>query len=184
MVATRTTCPRRAVGCVITDEYNHIMATGFNGVPQTFPHCTEFPCGGEKYSQGEGLSECMAIHAETNALLQCHDSMKIKTIYCTLMPCIDCAKLIGNTSCKRIVYSEEYLSKASNLLKKLNIKLEQLPLIIPKITELSYDGSGRAYPPNPEDLSSWDKTYEFEGKYYELVGDYEHKEWSEVEAKK
>lgn len=62
-----------------------------------------------------------------------------------------------------------------------NIKPREVT--IPKIDKLSYDAAGRAYPPNPEDDSSWDKIYEFEGKYYELVGDREHKEWSEVADK-
>jgi len=55
---------------------------------------------------------------------------------------------------------------------------------IPKITKLFYDSSGRAYPPMPSVKSNWDKTYEYEGKYYKLVGDNEHKEWSQVQKKR
>ena len=46
--------------------------------------------------------------------------------------------------------------------------------------KLNYDQSGRAYPPNPRVKENWDCIWEYEGKYYKLVGDNEHKEWDEV----
>jgi len=45
---------------------------------------------------------------------------------------------------------------------------------------LNYDQSGRAYPDNPRLKENWDSIWEYEGKYYKLVGDNEHKEWDEV----
>jgi dCMP deaminase len=49
--------------------------------------------------------------------------MDIKTIYVTTSPCITCAKLIANTSCKEVIYSEEYSDTSGiDMLKKLNIK--------------------------------------------------------------
>lgn len=108
LASTQATCPRRAVGCIIVNKYNHVMSTGYNGVPSTYLHCTESSCGGQDMKSSEGLNSCMATHAEQNALLQCHDVMQINTIYCTTSPCITCAKLIGNTSCKTVIYSEEY----------------------------------------------------------------------------
>ena len=46
--------------------------------------------------------------------------------------------------------------------------------------KLNYDQSGRAYPLNPRVKENWDCIWEYEGKYYKLVGDNEHKEWDEV----
>ena len=46
--------------------------------------------------------------------------------------------------------------------------------------KLNYDQSGRAYPDNPRLKENWDSIWEYEGKYYKLVGGYGHKEWSEV----
>lgn len=123
LVSTRATCPRRAVGCVITNKYGHIKATGYNGVPMGFAHCTTTPCGGESGASSKGLDKCMATHAEQNALLQCDDTMDIDTIYCTTSPCITCAKLIANTSCKRVVYSDQYIDTSGiDLLNKLGIE--------------------------------------------------------------
>ena len=123
IVASRSTCPRRSVGCVIIDKNNYIIATGYNGVPKNYPHCIDKPCGGEKLKSSKGLNSCMATHAEQNALLQCKDINSIKSIYITTSPCIICAKLISNTSCKEVIYSEEYIDKSGiDMLNLLNIK--------------------------------------------------------------
>jgi len=122
LVASRATCPRREVGCVIINKYSHIKATGYNGVPKGYPHCIDKPCGGQEESSGKGLNSCMATHAEQNALLQCNDVMDIDTIYLTVSPCITCAKLIANTSCKHVMYAEEYTNiEGIELLRKLGI---------------------------------------------------------------
>lgn len=41
LVAQRATCLRRAVGCVLTNEHGHVLATGYNGVARGQPHCNE-----------------------------------------------------------------------------------------------------------------------------------------------
>jgi dCMP deaminase len=108
IVAKRSTCVRRQVGCVLTNDHNHIMATGHNGVASGLPHCIDDPCPGAHCASGTGLNLCEAIHAEQNALLQCHDIGKIYTAYVTASPCIHCLRLLLNTSCERIVFAEEY----------------------------------------------------------------------------
>lgn len=108
LVARRATCFRRQVGCVLVSEENHVLATGYNGVAKGQPHCTDNPCPGAHCASGTGLHLCQAIHAEQNALLQCSDIGKISTAYVTASPCIQCLRLLLNTGCHRIVFSEEY----------------------------------------------------------------------------
>ncbi len=108
VVANRSTCPRRSVGCVLTDKDNLILSSGYNGVAAGLPHCNEFPCAGVSYEKGQGLDKCEAIHAEQNALLQCRNYKQIHTCYVTVSPCIHCLKMLLNTSCQRIVYAAEY----------------------------------------------------------------------------
>ncbi len=108
VTATRGTCTRRRVGCVLVDRRRHVLATGYNGPESGAAHCIDRPCPGADYSPGEGLDECEAIHAEMNALLQCPDRHVIHTLYCTTAPCLACVKLLLNTSCKRIVFLEDY----------------------------------------------------------------------------
>jgi len=124
LMARRTSCIRRGVGCVITNERNHIKATGYNGVAMGEPHCNHqkivqntpgiseglYPhaCKGYDAPSGERLDHCRAIHAEQNALLQCNDVYNIRTIYCTVSPCITCTKLLMQTSCQLIIYDSLY----------------------------------------------------------------------------
>jgi len=109
LTSTRGTCCRRKVGCILVNEMNHVIGTGYNGPPRGMDHCTnEDMCPGGKFPSGEGLDKCQAVHAEANALLQCHDIWQIKTAYVTASPCIHCVKLFMNTSCTRIVFVEEY----------------------------------------------------------------------------
>jgi dCMP deaminase len=85
-----------------------VLATGYNGPPSGFQHCLDMACAGADQLPGEGLELCEAVHAEQNALLQCHDVYAIKTAYITSAPCVWCTKLLLNTSCERIVFAEDY----------------------------------------------------------------------------
>lgn len=129
LVASRSTCVRRSVGCVLVNARNRVLATGYNGPPDGRPHCNEigvntttrigvpkhtaitFPnaCPGAAVVQsGMDLDACLAVHAEQNAILQCSDAQTIERAYVTAFPCPSCAKLLLNTSCKEIVYLDPY----------------------------------------------------------------------------
>lgn len=134
LTAERSTCCRRAVGCVLLNEKGHVIATGYNGVARGQPHCNEavvrgdrdvkerygvdmpkdvevwhpYACRGATAPSGVSLDACQAIHAEQNALLQCKDVSEIYAAYVTVSPCITCVKLLLNTGCRRIVFVEEY----------------------------------------------------------------------------
>ena len=41
LTAQRTTCCRRAVGCVLLNARGHVLSTGYNGVAAGLPHCNE-----------------------------------------------------------------------------------------------------------------------------------------------
>ena len=104
----RSTCRRRRVGCVLVNGRNHILATGYNGVASGQTHCIDVACQGANQPSGSGLDLCEAIHAEQNALLQCSDVYSIDTCFTTTSPCIQCVKLLLNTSCKTIVFGLDY----------------------------------------------------------------------------
>lgn len=106
-VATRATCPRRKVAALIVDERNRILGTGYNGVPGSMPHCIDTPCPGAADKTGD-TSNCYAVHAETNALLNCHDLNRAVAMYCTTQPCFICAKMIANTPIKKVYYQHAY----------------------------------------------------------------------------
>lgn len=121
LVASRSTCARRAVGAIIIDEIGHILSTGYNGVPRGFQHCTETPCLGATDKPGD-TSRCDATHAEMNALLQCFRLDLAHTIYVSCSPCFTCAKLIANTSIRRVVCCEMYADE-HEVLREAGIEL-------------------------------------------------------------
>lgn len=96
MLATRATCKKLAVGCVLTDERGRILSAGYNGVAAGRPHCTTIdPCVGR----------CWATHAESNALLSCYaPRADIHVCYVTHSPCVACCKQLIQTGCQKIVF--------------------------------------------------------------------------------
>jgi dCMP deaminase len=62
---------KRRVGCVLVRE-KRVISTGYNGTPRNIRNCNEGGCprcnGGQ--GAGVGLSTCLCIHAEENALLE------------------------------------------------------------------------------------------------------------------
>jgi dCMP deaminase len=109
VIAKRSTCARRSVGCLLVNRFGHILSTGYNGVARGQEHCNEqHPCPGVGHASGTGLDLCEAIHAEHNALLQCRDVEEIVACYVTTEPCVTCVKLLLNTSCQRIVALSRY----------------------------------------------------------------------------
>ena len=123
-VAQRSTCPRRQVGCILVDSKNHIVATGYNGVPTGFVHCIDTPCPGAQYPSGEGLDHCEAIHAEVNAFLQLRSDDEL-TAYMTVLPCFTCGKMFANSKVKKIVALEKYVhTQTEALLFTAGIQVE------------------------------------------------------------
>ena len=116
LVATRGTCSRRKTGCVLVNERNHVLATGYNGRASHMDTCFERPCMAAGSQSGQNLDGCEAIHAEANALLQCKDVYEIDTAYCTTAPCVHCVKLLMNTGCRRIVFLDDYPHSQSRLM--------------------------------------------------------------------
>lgn len=103
-VATRATCPRASVGCVLVREHR-ILTTGYNGSPRGVPHCSEAGCMLVN-------DHCMrATHAEANAVVQgaLHGvNLSGSTAYCTHQPCVNCSKLLISAGVNGIVYETAY----------------------------------------------------------------------------
>lgn len=107
--AGRSTCTSRirwGVGCVIVNDRDQIIASGYNGAPKGFPHCDDIGCVLD--SDGHCTS---AIHAEENAILQCAMngvSTLGCTMYVTASPCPKCSLRIIQAGIKLVVYEREY----------------------------------------------------------------------------
>lgn len=84
-------------------------------------------CPGAAAPRGSDL--CEAVHAEANALLQCRDPDRVHTAYCSVSPCMRCAKELLNTGVKRVVYAQRYDAEpqAAALLERAGVTLIHLP---------------------------------------------------------
>jgi len=147
---------RNKVGAIIVNEDDQVIAQGFNGTPSGFDNNCEddwcdaynkladpincnynkakrtdsgwYACKGCEFNRLKTKKE--VLHAESNAIMKCArngHSTKGATIYVTLSPCIDCAKLIVQADIKRVVYLEKYdKNEGLDLLEKANIIVEQI----------------------------------------------------------
>jgi len=130
-IAKRSTCARRRVGCVLTDEHGRVLALGHNGVAMGEIHCTVRPCDGAGLPSNHGLGSCLAAHAEANALMFCSDVMKIDAVYVTASPCTMCVRMLLNRSARRIVYVETYDEAVLERWRAAGRKADHLPRLLP-----------------------------------------------------
>ena len=99
----------KKVGAVIVKD-NNILAFGFNGMPAGMDNECKTANGGTRKE---------VIHAEANAickLARSTGSSEGATLYCTLSPCVECAKLILQSGITRIIFRETYEDEAGILL--------------------------------------------------------------------
>lgn len=104
-VATRATCSRRQVGAIIVSG-KRIVSTGYNGGPPKTLHCIDGGCPRAQSDTpaGSDYDECIAIHAEANAIMfSSPEERDGATMYCTQHPCFGCAKLISNSGIGEVV---------------------------------------------------------------------------------
>ena len=98
-----------------------IIADGYNGSPSGFPNECE---------NDAGQTHWYVLHAEANAitkLARSHNSAEGSTLYITLSPCRDCAKLILQAGIKRVVYKSAYKDTSGvDFLTKSSIVTELL----------------------------------------------------------
>lgn len=131
VVAKRSTCLRRRVGCVLVRD-RRILTTGYNGPPQGLSHCGDLGgCYRQKIGVPSGQRQeiCRALHAEQNAIIQAavHGvSLSGEVIcYSLTLPCVTCAKMLINANVRRIVYRDAYPDElALAMLAEAGVSLE------------------------------------------------------------
>lgn len=126
MAARRATCDRKHVGSVIVTPDGRTVSTGYNGAPSNVPSCDDI---GHELLDGHCIR---TIHAEANAIAYAGRNAWGCTLYATVIPCYDCAKLIVNAGIERVVYDEFYSSRygksshVADFLVKSNVDVKQL----------------------------------------------------------
>lgn len=113
IVSQLSRCNRKKVGAIIVKDGN-IVSFGYNGTPTGF--CNE--CEENDVTKDE------VIHAEMNAILKAGTKTQGATMYVTMSPCIECAKIIKQSGLKCVVYDELY--RDTQALQKLKINYRQI----------------------------------------------------------
>lgn len=115
-VASRSKDPSTQVGAVIVDSNNIIKSTGYNGLPNGIPD------GAIDWSRAGSFMNTKypyVVHAEVNAIVNAKTDLTNCTIFVTLFPCHECAKLIVQAGIKKVVYEEDlYEGTESNQVAK------------------------------------------------------------------
>lgn len=117
-IATLSYCERAKVGAIIVKDKN-IISFGYNGTPTGMDN---------KCEDCQNRTEDHVIHAEMNAILKAAKeghSVEGSTLYLTLSPCKECAKLILQSGIKKVVYLDEYRDVSGIKILKQFIEVEQ-----------------------------------------------------------
>ncbi len=130
MVGTRGTCDRGRSGCVIAKD-KRILVTGYVGSPAGLPHCDEVGHEMHKviHDDGHESMHCIrTIHAEQNALVQAARlgiALEGATVYCKMVPCYVCAKLLMNAGIVEVVAYKDYHAsvQTKRIFKEGGVKL-------------------------------------------------------------
>ena len=120
---------RSKVGAVLVKDRN-ILAFGYNGtpsgmdntcehkhviVPSDYDNIQVYIDQGYTFQDGLGFTKLTTkpevLHAESNAIAKIARSTQSScgaTLYVTLSPCMECAKMIVQSGIKRVVFRQKY----------------------------------------------------------------------------
>lgn len=122
-VSARADCTRARHGAVVV-KHRRIVSTGYNGAAAGRAGCASAgacprgrkPLSEVGHNQG-GYADCIAVHAEANALLYAdRDRCEGADLYITGPPCFGCRKLIAGAGIARVVFpGGEYLTAEDHL---------------------------------------------------------------------
>ena len=113
---------RAKVGAIIVKD-NRVISIGYNGMPSGWSNVCE---------DSSGKTNPEVLHAEANAITKVAkspESCEGAAIFCTHMPCIECAKLIHQCGIIEVYYNIDYNSAKGSGLKFLvdcGIYMEQV----------------------------------------------------------
>lgn len=119
-VAQESHCEKLKVGAVLVKNKN-IISMGYNGMPSKMDNQCEI----------DGITKPEVLHAESNAILKCaKDGSPTDgaVLYCTMAPCVNCAKLIIQAGIQAVYYRHCKHIEGVNLLDKAGIFTTQIEI--------------------------------------------------------
>lgn len=135
--ALRSKDPGTQVGACIVNQDKRIIGIGYNGLPKG---CSDETFPWEKDGSFLDTKYPYVVHAEANAILNATQSLKGATIYVSLFPCNECAKLIIQSGITEIIYEDNKYEKtegnlaAIRMLNEAKVSFRQI-----KVGNLTYE---------------------------------------------
>lgn len=125
-----STCSKKQYFAVVLMPNGRVAGVGYNGSPPGLGHCIDGACprASENSAPGSQYDNCIAQHAEANALLWSDPSLRNGgTLIVNGPPCFGCAKQISSAGIKRIVYAidDSYadFARSMELLQSAGVEL-------------------------------------------------------------
>ena len=113
LVGSRGTCARGRSGCVVVRD-KRILVTGYVGSAAGLAHCDDIGHEIQKVFSDDGVESehCVrTAHAEQNAIAQAAKlgvSIDGSVLYCHMVPCYICAKILINAGVKKVIALKDY----------------------------------------------------------------------------
>lgn len=128
-MSERSTClrtnaegdPMRVGAAIVSTDFRKVLAVGYNGNATGLPNqCDSTEVG-----------SCGCLHAESNAAINCDTPRAFpKIVFCTHLPCVQCAKMLINLGgVERVVYRRDYRIRTSlELFARVGIEAKMFSL--------------------------------------------------------
>lgn len=115
--ARRSKDPKTQVGaCIINPDNKHILSIGYNGLPRGM---NDDNISWEDESDFLKNKHTYVVHAEANAILNANTNIEGSSMYITMFPCNECAKLIVQSGVKELFYKDDkFLYKPQGIASK------------------------------------------------------------------
>lgn len=129
--AKRSKDPNTQVGCAIVNSDKKIIGIGYNGFPKSISD-DDLPW--EREGSFLDTKYPYVVHAEANAILNSTRSLEGATLYVTLFPCNECAKLLIQSGIKEVVYlndshhDSDETEASRRILKLAGVKCRQIKM--------------------------------------------------------
>jgi len=118
---------RTKVGAALVTVDEHVTV-GWNGTPPGDDNCCEI-----EQPDGTLVTKPEVVHAEINAIIKHGQQGSVcgtnnATLYVTLSPCVDCAKLIARSGIRRVLFRDLYrITDGVDFLRKRGIDVIHMP---------------------------------------------------------
>lgn len=140
-----STCGKRNYMAIIVDRHGRVIGSGYNGGPSGSKHCKDGGCPRfqENGPPTSDYSNCIALHAEQNALLYTDWTLRQGgTLFVNGTPCLECSRLIVGSGLSCVIGIAEPGYRPSGLQEEM-IRDSGIVMRLRDLSEIEGDANER-----------------------------------------